>query len=115
MQRCISDLCEALVILKAKRCFACGQVTLTIRSHGQQSTKEVTMTRERITFNPVSSQLCSTNNSAAAAAAPDGDGAAAAAAGGSKIGYIRLATFSKQTPENTRSAIQKLKSQGADR
>lgn len=91
---------------------ACLQVTLTIRPHGQQSTKQVALTREKITFDPVSSQLCSSSGSSSSA---DGNGSSAASPGSGKTGYIRLATFSKQTPENTRAAIQKLKLQGADR
>lgn len=54
--------------------------------------------RERITINPVSSVLCPASS---AGVAP---GAAAA-----KVGYIRVATFSKQTPEGVRAAIEQLK------
>lgn len=68
--------------------------------------------REKINFNPVSSLLC---GSASASAASDGAGEAASSSGSGRVGYIRVATFSKQTAENARSAIQKLKSEGADR
>ena len=34
---------------------------------------------------------------------------------GRKVGYIRVSTFSKQTPENARAALQRLKADGADR
>ena len=85
---------------------------LTVRKHGQASTKDLTLVREKITFNPVSSRLCEGVSSSSAAAPEAG---AASSGGDGKLGYIRVATFSKQTPENTRSAIQKLKSEGADR
>lgn len=88
------------------------QVTLTIRKHGEEATKQVTLVREKINFNPVSSLLC---GSASASAASDGAGEAASSSGRGRVGYIRVATFSKQTAENARSAIQKLKSEGADR
>jgi len=85
---------------------------LTIRPHGKASTKQLTLKREKINFNPVSSQLC---NGMSSSAAPDADSGMTSAKASSKVGYIRVATFSKQTPENARGAIQKLKSEGADR
>lgn len=78
------------------------QVTLALQPHGQNGTREVTLTREKIDFNPVSSQLCSSSSS---------DGSSS----NGKTGYIRLATFNKQTPERARTALQKLKADGADR
>ncbi|EIE23663.1 photosystem Ii D1 C-terminal processing protease [Coccomyxa subellipsoidea C-169] len=90
-----------------------SEVTLTVRKHGQDTTKQLTLVREKINFNPVSSQLCS---GASSSTISDGAGEAAASSSGSgKVGYIRVATFSKQTAENARNAIQKLKSEGADR
>ncbi|CAL8471979.1 g11521 [Coccomyxa elongata] len=89
-----------------------SEVKLTIRKHGQASTKDLTLVREKIKFNPVSSRLCDGVSSSSAAPSEAG---AASPSGDGKVGYIRVATFSKQTPENTRSAIQKLKSEGADR
>lgn len=91
---------------------SCLQVKLTIRKHGQASTKDLTLVREKINFNPVSSRLCNGVSSSSAALSEAG---AASSSGDGKVGYIRVATFSKQTPENTRIAIQKLKSEGADR
>ena len=89
------------------------QVTLTVRKHGQDTTKRLTLVREKINFNPVSSQLCS---GASSSTVSDGAGEEAASSSGSgKVGYIRVATFSKQKAENARNAIQKLKSEGADR
>ncbi|KAK9905938.1 hypothetical protein WJX75_009244 [Coccomyxa subellipsoidea] len=88
-----------------------SEVTLTIRKHGEEATKQVTLVREKINFNPVSSQLC---GSASASAASGGAGEAASSSGSGRVGYIRVATFSKQTAENARSAIEKLKSEGAD-
>lgn len=87
-----------------------SEVTLTIRKHGQASTNDLTLVREKINFNPVSSRLC---DGVSSSSAPPSN--AGAASGVGKVGYIRVATFSKQTPENTRSAIQKLKAEGADR
>lgn len=88
------------------------QVTLTVRPHGKDSTKQLTLKREKINFNPVSSQLC---GSVSSSAAPDADSGVTSSKASSKVGYIRVATFSKQTPGNARNAIQKLKSEGADR
>ena len=79
-------------------------MTLALQPHGQSGTREVTLTREKIDFNPVSSQLCSSSSSS-------GGGGSSSA----KTGYIRLATFNKQTPERARAALQKLKADGADR
>lgn len=87
------------------------QVLLKLQPHDQQSTKEITLKREKIKINPVTSQLCGQASSSTEAGGPetlkvDSTG---------KIGYIRVATFSKQTPDNARSALQKLKADGAER
>ena len=87
-----------------------SQVTLTIRKHGEDATKQLVLVREKINFNPVSSQLCGSASAAGGSA-----GKVASSSGSGRVGYIRVATFSKQTAENARSAIQKLKSEGADR
>ena len=70
------------------------QVTLALQPHGQSGTKEVTLTREKIEFNPVTSQLCASVSPSALASSSEASG---------KLGYIRLATFNKQTPERARA------------
>ena len=85
------------------------QVTLMIQPHDKQEQRKVTLTRQRINFNPVSSQLCKRVPFAGGAAAGDG------AEEEGKLGYIRVATFSKQTTENVKSAIHQLQSEGASR
>ncbi|KAK9806765.1 hypothetical protein WJX72_001801 [[Myrmecia] bisecta] len=77
-----------------------SEVKLTIIPHGGTNPRELTLTRQRIAFNPVTSQLCKGSSAAATA---------------SNIGYIRVAVFSKQTAENVRAAIKALQSEGAER
>ena len=79
---------------------------------GQQGPREVPLRRQRIAFDAVTRQLCR----------PLGPAAPLLEAGGSagdpaspRLGYIRVATFSKATGEGVRSAIQQLKKDGADR
>lgn len=67
------------------------QVVLQLQPHSGGGSKEVNLTRQAITFNPVSSELC-----AAGTSAPG------------KTGYIRIATFSKQTPAGVRAAMKTL-------
>lgn len=101
------------------------QVVLKLQPHGGKEPKEVTLKREKIKINPVTSLLCggkASNGSSASSAISSsaespskGDAPAPAADSAGKIGYIRVSTFSKQTPENARAALQKLKAEGADR
>ena len=88
------------------------QVVLKLQPHGQENLREVTLKREKIKINPVTAQLCGSPSSSISEASPSAELPAASTG---KIGYIRVATFSKQTPENARSALQKLKADGADR
>jgi carboxyl-terminal processing protease len=84
-------------------------VTLTVRPHGETTNKnsntgprnerDMVLTRQPIAFNPVDAAVC------------DGTGASTS----SKVGYIRLATFSKQTAEKVRAALRELKSLNVDR
>jgi len=83
------------------------QVTLTIRSDSGGATKEVPLSRQRLTFNPVTSQLCkrvSLGGEEEGLGEPTG-----------KVGYIRVATFSKQTTENVKAALHQLQAEGANR
>ena len=68
------------------------QVTLTLQAPSGGGAREVKLTRQPITFNPVTSDLCGVP-----------------AGGGAKTGYIRIATFSKQTPDGVRAAIKSLR------
>ncbi len=86
------------------------QVTLTIRSDDSGATRDVPLSRQRLTFNPVTSQLC--KKVALGGEAEEGE---AAAEPTGKVGYIRVATFSKQTTENVKAAIHQLQSEGANR
>ena len=72
----------------------------------------MTLKREKIKINPVTSQLCSSPSNSIS---ETGQSEEPPAISTGKIGYIRVSTFSKQTPENARSALQKLKADGADR
>lgn len=83
------------------------RVVLTLQSPGgggRQPSREVELTRQAITFNPVSSELCSRGSSNAVSGILDG-----------KTGYIRVATFSKQTADGVRAAIKSLLESGAER
>lgn len=80
------------------------QVSLRIKSHRDKTVKDLTLTRQPIIIDPVDVMLCPSSGGYAPSAAPT-----------SKLGYIRIATFSKQTAEKTRDAITTLKSSGADR
>jgi carboxyl-terminal processing protease len=84
------------------------QVTLTIRSHDDGAIKELPLARQRLTFNPVTSQLCKKVPLGEA-----GEGSAGEAT--EKVGYIRVATFSKQTTENVKAALHQLQAEGANR
>ena len=68
------------------------------------------LSRERLTFNPVSSQVCRRGGPG-----PSADGSGSGAGTDGKVGYIRIATFSKQTTENVKAAIHQLQSEGASR
>lgn len=89
------------------------EVVLKLKPHSGEGLREVTLKREKIKINPVTSQLCGSASRAVTEAAPSAEVPAADGAG--KIGYIRVATFSKQTPDSARAALQKLKADGADR
>lgn len=70
--------------------------------------KDYVLSRQRLTFNPVTSQLCKKvslgSDEAGLATTPSG-----------KVGYIRVATFSKQTTDNVKTALHQLQAEGADR
>ena len=87
-------------------------MVLKLQPHGQEDLREVTLKREKIKISAVTSQLCSSPSRSVVDASQSGDPAAASQG---KIGYIRVSTFSKTTPENAKSALQKLKADGADR
>jgi len=77
---------------------AVRQVTLTLHPARGGGARDVTLTRQPIKFNPVTSELCG-----------GGGGGGGGADSGSPLGYVRVATFSKQTPEGVRDAIKALK------
>ena len=87
-------------------------MVLKLQPHGQEDLREVTLKREKIKISAVTSQLCSSPSSSVLDASQLEEPAAAS---NGKIGYIRVSTFSKTTPENAKSALQKLKADGADR
>ncbi|KAL4854503.1 C-terminal processing peptidase [Chlorella vulgaris] len=70
---------------------------------GSSTSKEYRLTREQIKFNPVDSALCSSS------------GQLAPGSSSSSLGYIRVATFNKQTAEKVRAALLTLREQGAER
>ena len=91
-------------------------MTLALRPAGRGAEREVALTREKIDFNPVTSQLCSGGQaSTSGSSSESGSSGSGGGAEGRKVGYIRVATFSKQTPEAARAAVQRLKADGADR
>lgn len=82
------------------------QVVLSLQSpeDGEPKTREVRLTRQAVTFNPVSSELCSR------VGAGEVNGRLV-----DTTGYIRVATFSKQTPDGFRTALKSLLKDGAQR
>ena len=105
-----------------------GQVVLRMRPYQQSATRDVALTRQKISFNPVSPQLCAAVSPSLLAgrgspaealnpgpADPGSNSNSAAAGGGGKLGYIRVATFSKQTGEGVRAALEQLRASGAER
>lgn len=73
------------------------QVTLTVQLVRGGGSRDVTLTRQPIQYQPVASELC-------------GSGSGSGGADSSKpLGYIRVSTFSKQTPDALRDAIRALK------
>ena len=105
---------------------ACTQVVLRVRPYQQSATREVALTRQKISFNPVSPQLCADASPSLLAGRGSGGGApnpmpadagsnGAAAGGAGKLGYIRVATFSKQTGDGVRAALEQLRAGGAER
>lgn len=89
---------------------AAVQVTLTIQPHDGASERDVVLARQKLTFNPVTSQLCKRvpwsqqNGSSSSESGAD-----------ETIGYIRVATFNKQTSDSFKSALTQLQSEGASR
>ncbi|KAG7674593.1 putative C-terminal processing peptidase, chloroplastic [Nannochloris sp. 'desiccata'] len=82
-----------------------SEVVLTLKARGATGTvKDVKLTRQPIKINPVDSAICTTSGNYAPNAAPT-----------SKLGYIRIATFSKQTVEKFEAALASLKTEGVDR
>ena len=97
-----------------------------MRPFQQSAMREVALTRQKISFNPVSPQLCAGVSPSLLAGRGSGGGAphprpadpgsnGAAAGGAGKLGYIRVATFSKQTGEGVRAALEQLRAGGAER
>ena len=80
------------------------QVTLALLTPSQSSTREVTLTREKIANAPVSHQLCSSVSNSVGPASTSG-----------KLGFVRIATFNKQTTESAKAAFRQLKADGASR
>ena len=80
------------------------QVTLTIQADKDSEPREVQLQRQRIINNPVSSQLCQ-KVPLSESDQPESFG---------KVGYIRVATFSKQTTENVKVALHKLQAEKAN-
>lgn len=81
----------------------CLQVTLALLTP-QSSTREVTLTREKIASAPVSHQMCSSVSNTVGPTGSSG-----------KLGFVRIATFNKQTTENAKAAFRQLKADGATR
>ena len=75
-----------------------SDVQLRVRSFRGGKERLVSLTRRQIRINPVSYALCSP------ASASVGGGSE-----GSRVGYIRLATFNKNTADATRDALLDLK------
>jgi C-terminal peptidase prc len=67
------------------------------------SEKELTLTRAAITYNPVDAAVCSRTTTSSSNDKQ------------TTIGYIRIATFSSQTPDRALEAIQSLKKGGVDK
>lgn len=68
---------------------------------GKGAEKELTLTRAAITYNPVDAAVCKNTTIASDKQ--------------TTIGYIRIATFSSQTPDRALEAIQSLKKSGVDK
>ena len=81
-----------------------SEVTLQVNPRVGGPTKDVLLTRKPIKINPVDSAVCSTSGKYIADGEVD-----------SKLGYIRVATFSKQTVEKVQDALTSLKAAGAGR
>ncbi|EFN57183.1 hypothetical protein CHLNCDRAFT_9114, partial [Chlorella variabilis] len=80
-----------------------SEVVLRVRPSGGGAPRDLSLTRQPIQFNPVDSALCSTS------------GQLAPGSSEGRLGYIRVATFSKQTSEKVRAALLTLREQGAQR
>lgn len=83
---------------------ACLQVTLALLTNGRSSNRQVTMTREKIAYVPVSHQMCPSVSSTVGPADANG-----------KLGFVRISTFNKQTTESAKAAFRQLKADGATR
>ncbi|BBN14313.1 carboxyl-terminal processing protease [Marchantia polymorpha subsp. ruderalis] len=75
-----------------------SEVELTVLNKAVSVPKKVTVSREKITLNPVTWKLCEI---------PRSDGVPA------KIGYIRLSTFNSNSSRAVRTAIENLRESGA--
>lgn len=71
------------------------KVTLTLQRPQQEAPFEVTLTRDRITLNPVSADLRVT-------------------ADGRKVGYLRLSQFNANASSELAAAVDRLETEGAD-
>jgi C-terminal processing protease CtpA/Prc len=72
------------------------QVTLAVQPANGGGRRDVTLTRQPIQYQPVTAELCR------------GGGGGGGADGSTPLGYIRVATFSKQTPDAVRDAVRSL-------
>lgn len=82
-----------------------SEVALKVKPHQGGSVKELKLARVPITVDPVDSALCSSSGLLTGSPENSSD----------KLGYVRIATFSKQTAAKTRDAIITLDKAGAKR
>lgn len=82
------------------------QVNLVVAKHSNSQRQQLDLKRERVTNKSVTSQLCTSVSRSLLADSKADPG---------KLGYIRVATFNKQTAENVQAAIQHLHADGANR
>ena len=95
------------------------QVTLTIQPHSSAkgaSANTVILARQRITAETVTRRLCEPlSRTAPILAAKGKKGAESSGPDSLRLGYIRVANFSKTTTDSVREALKGLKKEGADR
>lgn len=91
------------------------QVTLSIQPHDGSEEREVQLQRQRLTVNPVSHQFCKRVPWGLPDAPNVAEADSSSSVADSNVGYIRVATFSKQTTEGVKAALHQLQSEGASR